>query len=164
MAPARGTLKGKTVLVDTLGNKIPLPAFEDIGMLSEGLLAVRKNKKWGYADIEGKIKIPCAYDFASPFESGFAKIKKGKLVGVIDSTGAIVVDPLYEELLFKNKYFVVTYNGQTGLLLSNGAALIAPEYSRIEFLTDRIAAVYKGEQCRYFNLTTGKIISVDTQQ
>ena len=39
--------------------------FEDARAFSDGLIAVKQNGKWGYANAEGKLVIPCRYDCAA---------------------------------------------------------------------------------------------------
>lgn len=40
--------------------------YEDTGAYSGGLIAVKQNGKWGYADAGGKIIIPCNYEASHP--------------------------------------------------------------------------------------------------
>lgn len=44
------------------------------GSLSNGLIAARKNGKWGYIDSLGNEKIPFRYVWAGNFENGFAEV------------------------------------------------------------------------------------------
>ncbi len=150
--------KMKSVLLDSLGAKISLAGYEDIGLPSEGMIPVKKNKKWGFADMNGKIKIACTYNDAGAFENGFAKIKIKKLIGVIDHTAKLLIPASYEDVTFKNDYFIVKSNGKSGLMSRDGASLLPCEFDRLEFLSDKIVSAVSNENLLYENLKTGKVI------
>ncbi|MBL0104840.1 MAG: WG repeat-containing protein, partial [Bacteroidetes bacterium] len=63
-------LKAKRQLIDTTGSALPLTAFDDFRLPGSGLIPVKKNKKWGYAAMNGKIAIPCKYESAETFVGG----------------------------------------------------------------------------------------------
>ena len=149
--------KNKSILLDSFGNKINFPGFEDIGLPSEGILPVRKNKKWGFADLKGKLKIGCIYDQVNPFQNGFAKVKLKKMTGIIDSSGNIVIAPAFEDIQEQNNYFITRSEGRTGLISKEGLTILSPENDRIEFLSDKIASA-SGDKLLYVNLQSGKVI------
>jgi hypothetical protein len=150
--------KTKSVLLDSLGTKISFSGFEDLGLPSEGIIPVKKNKKWGFSDMKGKLKIPCSYSKAGSFENGFAKVKLNKSAGVIDSAGRIIVPFIYEDVIEENKYFLASREGKTALISKEGSQLLAPDYERIEFLSDKIVSATDDKNILYLNLLTGKII------
>ncbi len=64
------------------------PQYESIGGYGDGLFAVRKNKKWGYIDINNRIVIPLVFDSASqftPYARGFVRV--GNKLELIDNQG-----------------------------------------------------------------------------
>jgi hypothetical protein len=65
------------------------------GMLSEGLIAVTQDEKWGFADRQGKVVVEPAHDKAEPFIDGMAAVRVGELWGFIDMTGDLVIPPRY---------------------------------------------------------------------
>lgn len=55
--------------------------------------------KCGYVGANGRFRIPATYDFAWPFmPNGLAVVKKGDKLGLIDTTGRYVVQPIIESL------------------------------------------------------------------
>ena len=74
-------------------NKVIVQAIYDAGsrygFTDEGLIAVKQNKKWGYIDKNGKVKIQMQYYEASPFFGGMAWIKRDEKSNyeAIDSKG-----------------------------------------------------------------------------
>jgi len=150
--------KSKSIVLDTAGEKISFPGYEDIGLPSEGLIPVKKNKKWGYAEMNGRIKISCSYDDAVFFENGYAKIKFNKNTGMIDKSGNVVVPFIYDDAVLKEGYFLVTKGEKIGLVSVHGQLILPAEYDRIEFLTDKIISAHQEEKLLYLNLQTAKII------
>jgi hypothetical protein len=122
---------------------------------------VKKNKKWGFADLNGKIQIACKYEYANAFENGFAKIHLKKSTGILSNTGKLIIEPSFYDITVTNNYFIVKSKNETvGLVSKEGKNLLAISsgYDRIEFLTDKIAVAFAGEKRTYLNLDTGKII------
>lgn len=54
---------------------------------SEGLVAVKKDGKWGYVSTSNKIIIPFLYDYASRFSEGLGKVKRYGKYGYVDRYG-----------------------------------------------------------------------------
>ncbi len=150
--------KFKNVLIDTTGKSIVFFGCDDYGRPSEGLVPVRKNKKWGYSDMKGKIQIPCKYELAESFENGYAIIRQNKLKGIIDTSGTIFIQPTYEDLSFKSNVILARSNHKAGLLMKDGSVLVPFQYDKIEFISPVIAKAMEGKEYLYVNLSGGKII------
>lgn len=74
---------------------------------SEGFIRIRENGKIGYANLDGDIVIPPSFQFAYPFQNGYALICKGGMLikdgehsewkdakwGAIDKEGTIIIKP-----------------------------------------------------------------------
>ncbi len=78
--------------INTKGDEI-LPEIQNFtmykpdAMFSDGMLAVQKDKKWGYLDLNGKLVIPLKYDKATPFNNGYAMVMKNKGFFIINKKG-----------------------------------------------------------------------------
>lgn len=78
--------------------------YEELGTYSEGLALAKRNKKWGYIDVEGNEVIPCQFDgeirggHGHSFSDGLAIIYKNGKHGYINQTGDIVIDAIYDEV------------------------------------------------------------------
>lgn len=68
-------------------NDFQMIVFEGIMQYSEGLVAVRKNGKWGFVDEQGKTIIPFIYEGASYFSNGVALVVLEGKRGYIDKAG-----------------------------------------------------------------------------
>lgn len=63
--PERGTLTYSETIA---------PQYENAGLFSEGLAAVKKNGKWGYINTDNEVVIPFQYDAAGVFNEGYAVV------------------------------------------------------------------------------------------
>ncbi|MCX6291090.1 MAG: WG repeat-containing protein [Bacteroidetes bacterium] len=150
--------KLKSVVLDSTGTKISFPGIEDIGLPSENLIPVKKNKKWGYADMNGRIKIPCTFEYAGAFDNNVAKIKLKKKTGIINRTGAKVIPAIHEDIVYTNHFFIVKNSGKSGVASGNGTMVLPCEYDRIEFLSEKIISASAGDFILYTNIVSGKTI------
>ena len=148
----------KSVIIDTTGKAFTIPGGEDYGRPSDGFVPVRKNKKWGYAGMNGKIKIPCKYEAAESFMSGIAIIRQNKMLGVMDSSGYVYISPAYEDIIIKENSILVSSNGKSGLITRGGLELIPISFEKIEFLSPAIVRATNPGELVYLNLDGGKVI------
>lgn len=74
------------------------------GSIGEGLIAVSKDGKYGYVDINGDLVIPYTYDNAQAFSGGWApvskKINDDEKWGFIDKTGKLMINYKYEDVIY----------------------------------------------------------------
>jgi len=119
--------------------------YDKVGVLSEGFLAVKYNKKWGYVDIDGKEHIPLKYSDASEFRDGIAKVREFSeekhLVrewALINSRGVHITPFQYYNIIdYGEEFYKVTqYNKElgrhaTGLIDKTGNIQIPVIYDEI---------------------------------
>lgn len=96
--------------------------YEDIGyVFSQGLLATKKNDKWGYVNTDGRLRIPYQFDIACHFTDGPAPVLVDKKWGLIDTQGRYVVEPTYDSMNFLEPFpRTVTLKGETFLIDKKG--------------------------------------------
>ncbi len=69
-----------------------------LGDFSEGYCSVDKNSKpgvFGFIDINGEWAIDPQYNATGDFRAGVCRIKQGKLWGLIDTEGTVLIEPKY---------------------------------------------------------------------
>jgi len=64
----------KAYFVDVYADKAVRYEFDDIGSLSEALIAVRRGELFGYIDINGNLILDFQFDLAQPFSEGLAAV------------------------------------------------------------------------------------------
>lgn len=91
---------------------------EDYGIVSDGIL-LQANR---YRFIDSGIELPCRYEESQAFSEGLAAVCKNGKWGYIDSTGALVIDPQYQEANpFSEGYAIVkNMRGETAVIDRGG--------------------------------------------
>jgi hypothetical protein len=152
------SLKGKNTILDTAGVKIQFPGYENIGLPAEGLIPVQKNRKWGYVDYSGRLKIPCTFREAYSFSGPNAIVRTESGSGVIDNTGKYILSPEYEDISRSGSHFILSLHGMYGVA-SNFGMLIAPcEYDRVEVLFDQVVMGQLEDTRIYFDIKNAGVI------
>lgn len=140
-------------IIDTSGNTVLFSkVYNDALEFSEGLLPVRKGKKWGFIDKDGVEKILIKYDCAKCFVDGIAKVELFGIDGMIDKKGRSVVIHNEIELHmqidivgeFKSGYALINHDGKYGLIDNSGSLVVDPDYDFIGNLFDRLVKVSVG--------------------
>ena len=148
----------RTGYLDTAGKVAIAPQFDAGEAFSEGLAAVRSGDAWGYIDKSGAWAIAASFDFAGEFTCGLAFVRKsdGDLVGVIDRSGRIVMEPQFDDI----DYFRETAQGclapvakgtKWGYLRTNGHFAIAPQFDAAGEFSENLAFVQIGDKSRYID-------------
>lgn len=109
---------GKLGTVD-INNQTIIPlVYDDISRLNEhnpGAHYVVKNGKTGISSFDGKIIIPIEYDSLYYYHTkNLIKAKKGKLVGVLDSSNKIILPFKYQNIIFD--FYDPKYPDDDGIL------------------------------------------------
>jgi hypothetical protein len=105
---------------------------------SEGLMATRDNKKWGFANNKGEIVIAPKYDSCDSFKYGYAKVSMGTKWGIIDRSGTQIIEPKYENILPGENGIFIFYDGAWGIIDKTGKVIVQPTmYSITPFEKDR---------------------------
>lgn len=96
---------GKWHPVNKKGERFNEIDYDDVKepLLKDGLIAVKKGLKWGFADKEGNLVISCSYDDAYSFGEDFAAVKLNGLWGYLDRNGKLVVEPKFDDAYSPNE-------------------------------------------------------------
>lgn len=108
-----------------------------------GLAPVKMNGKWGYMDFNGDLKISCQYDKTAHFgNNGVGVVEKGEYKGLINESGNIILDPIYDSIYNldssvslsarEGTYQEVVKNDRHGVVKTDGTWILDPEYDYIE--------------------------------
>jgi hypothetical protein len=124
--------------------------FEDVGHFSEGLVAVRKNRKWGFIDQAGNLVIPYQYNAAYDFYQGLAIIRKYEpkempkyREGYIDKNGNELAVAYDEVFKFKEGRARVKKGGKIGFIDHSGNVVVPLVYKSATDFKEGIAWVFK---------------------
>lgn len=68
------------------------PEYEAIANFSEGLALLKKDGKWGYANMRGEVVIAPQFERAGDFLNGRARVEKFGEVFLINKKGQLIVE------------------------------------------------------------------------
>lgn len=122
--------------------------FEAAGQLYGGLAAVQVDKRWGFIDTSGRLRIPATFVNVGfrPFDGGPAAVAvtvDGEVkYGFIDEQGHWVVSPHFSGARhFCDGLAPIELNGMWGYVDSNGKISIQPRFVGAQAFDGGIASV-----------------------
>ena len=127
-------------LLDYSGNV--LGEYDHVDRFSDGLAAVKKDKKYGYIDTQGRVVIPLEYDTTYGFSEGLAPVKKDGKWGYIDTQGRVVIQLEYDKAgSFSEGLAEVQKDGKWGYIDTQGQVVIPLEYDAIGPFYEHLEAI-----------------------
>jgi hypothetical protein len=107
--------------------------FQEIRDMEEAFIGVKIDDRWGFVDINGKLRIANQYENIGPFNEGLAPIKILGRWGYIDKREDIVVQPRYDTVYrFQGGLCEVKKKGKYGLINAKGQITLECEYDAIK--------------------------------
>jgi hypothetical protein len=101
----------------------------------EGLIGVMIDTKWGFVDINGKLRISNQYENIGPVNEGLAPIRIRGRWGYINVQEDIIVQPTYDTVYrFVGGLCEVVKKGQFGLIDARGKIVLECEHDNISRL------------------------------
>lgn len=147
---------------------------EEYNLFSNGLLAVKLDKKWGYINEKGEIAINPQFEEAYAFaDNGLARVTTGSRLGYIDKSGKYVINPQFDYTYgFDDSGLApVKADDKWGYIDQNGNYVISPIYDKVTYyITDGINLItddgylvllsYDKNDVEYYNVinTKGEMI------
>ena len=151
---------GKYGLIDTTGNIVVSPIWDNAGDFREGLIPVYLGGQWFFANAGGNTRITLQYGTPASFYNGLAIVKntEGKS-GLIDKKGKLIcgyiwdnIYPFIYDVSFAQKDLKWYIINKKGIVISN------EQYDDIKFTTGgKYIIALKGEKCGVLD-ASGKII------
>ncbi|MEP7236833.1 MAG: WG repeat-containing protein [Ferruginibacter sp.] len=136
-------------------------AFESFSL--PPLIPFRKADKWGYVNQKGEIIVPLVYDYVSQLENGYGELSLNKKFAIIDSTGKLLTDLIYESdrdflVMSENIAWVRKYNNAI-ILTSDGKEIIPQfQYQAYESFHNGFAVVKRNNKFGFVNKKGKEII------
>ncbi len=136
--------------VNSKGMCVIPPAFERTKSFSEGLCAVRVNKKWGFINKHGEMVIKPTFSKVKDFSEGLAAVKVGAVWGYIDRVGNYLVKPSrwLEANSFRNGIAIVADGPKKGIIYRSGE-YICRDLDSVGPLSNGFYCIEKGGRYGY---------------
>lgn len=126
---------------------------------SEGLAMFQTlDNKFGFVDKTGKVVVNPQFEYARPFNEGYAAVCQNKKWGFIDQSGKIVINPQFDGVMDFHNGKASFFNGkQCGFIDVKGSYVINPQFDYAMSMSEGMASVYSGKLFGYIG-EDGKII------
>jgi WG containing repeat len=148
--------------IDTTGQFVIPPQYEEADDFYDGLAAVRDNGLWGFVDAKGNPVIECRFDEARRFREGLAAVSNGDAWGYIDTSGQYAIPPqFYAAMDFGEGLapVVLARGGNHGYIDRTGRIAIEPQFEYFAgTFHDGLACVEDGDFCGYIDRTGQYVI------
>ena len=123
--------------------------FDLSGLEYDGLILFKDedNRRWGFKDGFGEVKIKPQYLRAYAFSDSYARVKMEEKFGYIDEYGSLVIPYIYDSAGdFKDGAAIVKLDGDEMLIDKNGNTLLNYDFKVLMNYSDGLgAAVLPGE-------------------
>ncbi|MDA0193833.1 MAG: WG repeat-containing protein [Bacteroidetes bacterium] len=106
--------------------------YQEIRDFSEDFLVIKKDDRYGFIDLNGKLRIANRYDDVQTFNDGQAAVKILGNWGFIDRLERLSIQPRYDRIgVFINQVAIVKEDGNFGLINRDDEDLIDIVYDSI---------------------------------
>lgn len=130
------------------------PEYENAGSFSESMAVVRKDGKYGYIDVSGRMVIPAKYSDAGEFSSGLAPVCMYGKYGYVDKVGDMAVPFRFNDAsVFSEGLAAVELNGKVSYITPDGKTIIPYMLDSGKPFRDGIAEVVVDGKVRYMDRT-----------
>ena len=145
--------------LNNISVKADIYKYEDINCsFSDGMALVRMNGKRGFINKEGKLVIPCKYDFADYFSEGLAPVEMNGKLGFINKEGNLVIPCKYNYAeSFSEGLAGIVMNGKRGFINKEGKMVIPCKYNSGDFFSEGLAGVIMNGKWGFIN-KEGKMV------
>jgi hypothetical protein len=93
---------------------------------SDGIGAVQKDNKWGYADFLGNLVIPLQFDYAGDFKGNMARVRLGDKIFFVNRKGERITPEFDGAFDFSEDLAAVEVDGKIGYIRPNGTFALPP--------------------------------------
>lgn len=133
---------------------------QDTAPFGEKLIAVKKNGKWGYMDVKGKMVIQPKFQKAHNFFEGLANVKINGKWGYINNKGQVVIKAEYDDAAYQfvNGYAQVSKNGKWGNIDKEGKVVIPITYQDTNDYSEGLILVKQDGKYGYINIQNEMVI------
>ncbi len=159
-------LNGKWGYINTSGNMVIEPRFDEARAFSDGFAAVRQGTNWGYVSQETKnLAIPISFSVAGDFSGELAPAQRpGQSYGFINTSGDFAIAPDFDFAgAFSEGLAAVRSDGLWGYVSVDGSIAIDLAFSDAQSFSQNVAAVETFEGWVYIDSDGEEQINPDFQ-
>lgn len=131
--------------------------FDDGLEVSESVIGVKLDDKWGFINLEGKVIIDFTYEEVTSFDNGIAIVKQNGLWGIINKTGEKLTEFIYQDKKnISEKIIALKVGDKWGFIDNEGKQISEFEYDQVLDFHEDLAAVSQNGKWGYID-TNGNL-------
>lgn len=119
---------GKYGIIDTDGNYVVSPVYEQISEITDGGAVFKRDGLYGYMNRDGAIVITPRYESLSNFKNGLAVFSQDHKYGVVDKAATVVVNAEYEDISLMD-------NGLIKISITDTEVLYCDKFGKVIYET-----------------------------
>jgi hypothetical protein len=124
--------EGGVGLLGRNGREILPPNYEDLKVLTPGMISVLDGGRWQVVNLKGHVLIEPGYEQLRVLEDGHLAFQRNRKWGLVNSQGQTILQPSFDAIEpEENGFFFVWQNERIGLVDYEGMVLLEPGYDEI---------------------------------
>ncbi|MFY0651513.1 MAG: WG repeat-containing protein [Cyclobacteriaceae bacterium] len=136
--------------------------FEEVIGISEGFVGIKLDGKYGFVDLEGRLRIANRYDSVKLYSDGMAAFYLLDNWGYIDKDETLRVQPVYDSSFdFIDGKAIVIEKGKYGVIDKDGNYLIDSEYDHITRNAFDSFVIREGNKFGHYDSNAKKVAAVE---
>ncbi|WP_143520104.1 WG repeat-containing protein [Reichenbachiella sp. 5M10] len=133
--------------------------FEDILDISEGMLSIQKNGKYGFINFDQELHIAHRYDSVGVFSGQLAPVKLNGHWGFVSPKEELLIQPNLDSVShFSNHMSIVKREDHYGIYNDQGELKVAIEYDAIRRTSHQLFVVKQAQKYGLFDAGGQKIL------
>lgn len=135
------------------GKQLASPAdrYQQVSAVSESYFRIVKDNKYGFVDMNNKLRIANQYEDAQHFSEGLAAIKLNGRWGFVDKIERLIVQPVFDTTgPFTGGLAVVSRNGKYGIITKDGSEAVGLDFDEIRAIDKNTFLLRQGDQYGFY--------------
>lgn len=156
--------KGVYYWADSSGKLTKAPKFFTVEYTGHCLVGnLLSGGNWGIFDRKGNALTTLSFQDIQLLENGSMKVMRDGKVGLYDSNGAVLIDALYDEIVYwpRVNLHLTEINGKQGVINVNGKTVLENKYTSVKMYSDEFLSINLDSQVLYYNFISGKMVKLN---
>lgn len=148
----------QTILYNRRGKTVFKETYEIINQY-KNLLVVGQNKRYGVITMDEKTVIPLNYEYIENDENGYFTLRLNCKKGLADSTGKVIIEPIYDELGFSDEGLIYARIDEARGMLDLKGEIVTPFKTGFDYSSSDIEVFEKEGLFGYRRKSNGVILA-----
>lgn len=134
----------ESTIIPTSSKQLTPFIFEDAQSFSCGYAAVKKDGKWGFIDLDGKLVVPCVYDKVRSFRNGVGAVSQSGKWWLLNNKG-VKASEAFEKINHYDNAVKARKDGKWGAYDFDLNQIVPHKYSYFQLYDSRFLRIERGK-------------------